>query len=118
MKATLFEQAQTGLSASNLEQFLISYVLKSAQHVYGESFPWQLPGHSNIERRLLLNFDENQPMFTVSFEVSYQLFEGDAHFFVKKVGTVNPTEIGTHLPGIVANALEQVSSWKPSYEFH
>ena len=122
MKTIVFEQAQaqTGLSAANLEQFLISYVLKSAHHAYeenaGESYLWQLAGNSNIERRLLLNYDANRSEFTVSFEIAYQLFEGDTHFFVKKVGTLSPAEIGNCLPGIVTKALEQVNSWKPSYE--
>lgn len=122
MKTIVFEQAQaqTGLSAANLEQFLISYVLKSAHHAYeensGESYLWQLAGNSNIERRLLLNYDETKSEFTVSFEVAYQLFAGDTHFVVKKVGTLSPVEIRSSLPGIVTKALEQVNSWKPTYE--
>ena len=118
MKTTIFEQvqAQTGLAETNLEQFLVSYVLRRARQNSGGTFSWELAGGPNIERRLLLGFNESRSEIAVSFEVAYQLFACDTHFFVKKVGAVTPAEIETCLPGIVTSALEQVNNWKPTYE--
>jgi hypothetical protein len=120
MKTTIFEQAQaqTGLNAPHLEFFLISYVVECAQHackgISGENFAWDLADGSKIERRLLLNYNPTQSEITVSFEVAYQLFEGDTRFLVKKVGSVKPDGVRSYLPGLVATALQQVNNWKPS----
>lgn len=122
MKTTIFEQAQaqTGLSAENLENFLIFYVQESARYACATrsetNFSWELPGGSNIERRLLLSYDAAQSCVTISFEVAYQLFDGDTHFFVKKAGTATPAEFGKPLSAIVTAALQELTAWKPSYE--
>lgn len=122
MKTTIFEQvqAQTGLSAANLEQFLVFYVLESArracQGTSGESYSWELASGANIERRLILGYDQARSEINVSIEVATQLFAGDTHFFVQTVDTVSPAEIDSRLPGIVTKALEQVNGFKPTYE--
>ncbi len=122
MKSTIFEQAQaqTGLSAENLERFMIFYVQESARYAYATksetNYSWELPGGKNIERRLLLNYDAAQTVVTISFEVVYQLFDGDTHFFVKKAGTVTSAEFGNPLSAIVTAALQELTAWKPSYE--
>ena len=122
MKTTMFEQiqAQTGLSNENLEKFMIFYVQESARYVYATrseaTFSWEIPGGPNSERRLLLGYNAAQAVVTISFEVAYQLFEGDTHFFVKTAGSITPAEFGKPLSAIVTAALEELRAWKPSYE--
>src|SRR6476660_6846424 len=122
MKTTMFEQAQaqTGLSSENLESFMIFYVQESARYAYATksetNYSWQLPGNSTTERRLLLNYDAARAVVTISFEVAYQLFDGDTHFFVKTAGTVSPAEFGKPLSAIVTAALLDLAAWKPSYD--
>src|SRR4051812_23054672 len=122
MKTTMFEQAQaqTGLSAENLESFMIFYVQESARYAYATksetNYSWELPSSANNERRLLLSYDATQAVVTISCEIAYQLFDGDTHFFVKKAGTVTPAEFGKPLSAIVTAALQELSAWKPSYD--
>ncbi|MDB5081642.1 MAG: hypothetical protein JWP00_3566 [Chloroflexi bacterium] len=123
MKTTIFDntQDQTGLTAQELESFLVSYVLESAHLAYQENSTknlwWQLPGSPNMERRLLLNFDASQALITVSSEVTYQLFDGDFHFVVQQAGTVEASGLQNSLPGIVAKALQEINAWKPTCEY-
>ena len=122
MKSSIFEQAHasTGLAARDLEKFLISYIVESAGRAFEanseKSFYWELAKASRAERRLLLFCDKDRQEVTVSFETACELFEGEAHFVVSKVGTVHRSEITTDLPGVVSKALNQVNDWKPTYE--
>jgi hypothetical protein len=122
MMTSLFEKTvdQAALSTESFEKLMAFYVQESARYAYATrsetTYSWQLPGESNIERRLLVRYDADEAVVTISYEIFYGLFEGDIRFYVKRAGTVTPQQFGKPLSAIVTATLRELVAWKPAYE--
>lgn len=66
-------------------------------------------------RRVLVVTETNTAMITVCIEVTYQLFEGDIHHYVRRIGAIPCTEATGKLRPLLWEAYEIVMSWKPTF---
>ena len=67
-------------------------------------------------RRVLVVSDKHSPIVRVCIEAAYELFEGDIHHHVQRIGTVNRDETGTKLVPLVREAYDRLMAWKPTHE--
>lgn len=118
----IFEKTvdQAQLSTESFEKVMAFYVQESARYAYATksetTYSWQLPETSNIERRLLIRYDADEAVVTISYEIFYGLFEGDIRFYVKRTGSVTPQEFGKPMSAIVTATLRELVAWKPVYD--
>lgn len=66
-------------------------------------------------RRVLVVTEANSAMITVCIEAAYQLFEGDIHHYVRRIGTIACAEAEAKLRPLLWEAYEIVMAWKPSF---
>jgi hypothetical protein len=67
-------------------------------------------------RRLLVVTDKQSAIIRVCIEAAYELFAGDIHHYVNRVGTVNRDEADEKLIPLVREAYDRLIAWKPSHE--
>jgi hypothetical protein len=66
-------------------------------------------------RRVLVVTEANSAMITVCIEAAYQLFEGDIHHYVRRIGMIPCAEAAGKLRPLLWEAYEIVMSWKPTF---
>jgi hypothetical protein len=66
-------------------------------------------------RRIMVVADANQDLVRVCIEATYELFEGDTHYFVERIGTSNRAEASDKVPGLVQKAYDRLITWKPTH---
>jgi hypothetical protein len=67
-------------------------------------------------RRLLVVADANQDLVRVCVEAAYELFEGDTHYHVERIGTSSRSGARDELPRLLHQAYDRLISWKPTHE--
>jgi hypothetical protein len=77
---------------------------------------WDLALEGPAGRRLLISQAERSPELKVSFEVAFELFEGDVHHHIEPVGNISRERVKTDLAPLVYKAFHNMSGWKPSAE--
>jgi hypothetical protein len=70
--------------------------------------------HEPVRRVLVIREAGATDYLTVSIEAAYELFEGDYHHIVRRIGTYRRGEPVAHLREIVEQAYETVMLWKPT----
>jgi hypothetical protein len=66
-------------------------------------------------RRILIIAEAHSPKIVVSVEAAYQVFEGDIHYTVREIGTIDRLKAAEDLLPLVLEAYEFVISWKPTF---
>lgn len=66
-------------------------------------------------RRILVIAEAHSSKIVVSAEAAYQVFEGDIHYVVREIGTVDRLKAAEKLLALVLEAYEVVISWKPTF---
>ena len=108
-----------GEAARNLQQFLVE--LQSAQSRFDDSeaevyMYCHLMPEGEPSRRVLVVVDKLSPLVRVCIEAAYELFAGDVHHFVQRIGTVNRDETATQLAPLVQQAYDRLLAWRPTHE--
>ena len=66
-------------------------------------------------RRVLVVTEANSATITVCIEAAYQLFEGDIHHYVRRIGAIPCAEARAKLQPLLWEAYEIVMAWKPTF---
>ncbi|NWJ45600.1 MAG: hypothetical protein HXX08_06955 [Chloroflexi bacterium] len=67
-------------------------------------------------RRIMIVADANEDLVRICIEASYELYEGDTHFFVERIGTSNRSEARERVPNLMQRAYDRLITWKPSHD--
>ena len=68
-------------------------------------------------RRVVVVSDQHSTVIRVCIAAIYELFEGDVHHFVQRIGTVNRDEAATALTPLVRQAYQRLIDWKPIWDY-
>ncbi len=68
-------------------------------------------------RRIIVVSDSGQEYVRVCIEASYELFAGDTHYHVKRIGTADRATGLQELPAVIRKAYAELIAWKPTHEF-
>ncbi len=113
-------QKSAELAARSFEQFLYNELAQATPR-FGDSEAeiyvyCHLAPEGEPSRRVLIVTDRRSPIVRVCIEAAYELFEGDVHHYVQRIGTVNRDETATKLIPLVREAYERLMAWKPTNE--
>ncbi len=103
----------------NFEQFLNDLAAASSRFADNEAEIYMfchLAPENEPGRRVLVVTDKHSPIVRVCIEAAYELFAGDIHHYVQRIGTVERQETRTKLVPLVREAYERLMSWKPTHE--
>jgi|GEM_PF-1869955 len=67
-------------------------------------------------RRILVVSASNEEVVRVCIEAAYELFEGDTHYYVARIGTADRDKAGAEVPALLRKAYESLVNWKPTHE--
>ena len=70
-----------------------------------------------LSRRVMVVSDRNSPVIRVCIEAAYELFEGDVHHFVQRIGTIHRDEAANDLTPLVRQAYERLLDWRPIWDY-
>ncbi len=67
-------------------------------------------------RRLLVESDPGEGQVRVIVEATYEVFEGDTHYHVQRIGAVDRTKAGEELEPLLKKAFANISTWNPNHD--
>lgn len=67
-------------------------------------------------RRLLVVSETGESVVRVCIEASYELFEGDTHYYVRRVGTTPREEAAEGIEPLLHTAFAELVAWRPTHE--
>lgn len=67
-------------------------------------------------RRVLVVTDRYSEIVRVCIEAAYELFAGDTHYHVRRIGTVTREQVETQIEPLVRQAFSELVAWKPTHE--
>lgn len=121
IKSFVQSQESAELAALAIERFINIDLVEAAP---GFSNPESeiylycpLAPDDELSRRVMIISDRNSPVIRVCIEAIYELFEGDVHHYVQRIGTVNRDEAATGLTPLVRQAYERLLDWKPIWDY-
>ncbi len=108
------------LAADSLDKFLQTELVEAAPRFAtndSEIYMFcHLAPEGEMSRRMMVVSDFGSPVVRVCIEAAYELFEGDVHHFVQRIGTVNRDEVAIGLEPLVRQAYDRLMAWKPTHE--
>lgn len=66
-------------------------------------------------RRIMVESEPGEALINVLVEASYQLFEGDTHYHVRRIGAVPRDKATEGLPAILPVAFDEIMAWHTSH---
>ncbi len=67
-------------------------------------------------RRLIVASEPGEAMVRVCIEASYQLFEGDVHYHVRRIGTIPREKASEELSALLPTAFERLMAWNSTHQ--
>lgn len=83
---------------------------QAAVYIYCQVNSPDFPG-----RRVLAVTEAYSTKIQVSVEASYQVFDGDTHYVVRLIGSVERSQAAEHLLPLLLEAYETAVTWKPAF---
>lgn len=114
-------QESADLAALAIERFINVDLIEAAPRfsdIETEIYMYcPLAPNDELSRRVMVVSDQRSPVIRVCIEATYELFEGDVHHFVQRIGTVNRDEAATNLAPLVRQAYDRLVDWKPIWDY-
>ncbi|HEX2916200.1 MAG TPA: hypothetical protein VH186_35900 [Chloroflexia bacterium] len=76
----------------------------------------QLAPEDEAGRRVLVVSERYSQVVRVCIEAAYELFEGDVHHYVQRIGTVERETVSSNLEPLMRQAYNSLMAWKPTHE--
>ncbi len=73
-------------------------------------------GPDELSRRVLVVADASSPIVRVCIEAAYELFEGDIHYKVERIGTVDRSQLRTDFLPLLERAFDKLYIWRPTHD--
>jgi len=67
-------------------------------------------------RRLMVVSEPGEDLVRVYVEASYDLFEGDTHYHVRRIGDMPRNRAAQDLPGLLQTAFTELMAWNSSHQ--
>jgi hypothetical protein len=101
-----------------LEDFLAQAVADAPFEDYeaGIYVYCQCAPEGELPRRVLVVCDKYTQPVRVCIEAAYELFQGDIHYHVKRINTVNRENVRIELEPLIRRAFAELMAWKPTHE--
>lgn len=69
-----------------------------------------------LGRRILVCSEVKEKVLRICIEAAYNLFDGDVHYHVERIGTVDRNRAWAELPQMLQLAYDKLIMWKPTHE--
>lgn len=110
---------QTIISSNTFEDFIEYELTRALERFDQEEAAVYIYCHQarpyEPSRRVLVVTEADSATITVCIETAYELFAGDIHHCVRRIGTINRAEVTEKLLPLVYEAYEIVLAWKPTF---
>lgn len=73
-------------------------------------------GPDELSRRVLVVADASSPIVRVCIEAAYELFEGDIHYKVERIGTVDRSQLRSDFVPLLERAFDKLYNWRPTHD--
>lgn len=117
---SLQDQEHTQLAARAFDLFVHTELAQAAARFENSEAEIYIYCHLAPEgeptRRLLVVTDKHSQVVRVCIEAAYELFAGEVHHHVERVGTVNRSDMNTDLENLVREAYQRLIAWKPTHD--